>query len=243
MQSTGSCRIGFVPVNLKAATAFPLPRILRTTRSPSLGPRAVQACPAVNVHERRIIEILAPFSLQLRCERNARGEYDFLLISEGTRIDRDVLSEFVSFMPREIWRDPRYPVVQISLPHRFIADDVAFLTQMPAWASAGSVAIPGGFISATYPAHLWPRDLNFAFEWMDFGSDFKMKRAQPLCYLFVEAESPSIPVELVQARFTPELKEYIDQITDVVKFTSGSFSLFDKAKKIRPATLLKVLNE
>lgn len=40
---------------------------------------------------------------------------------------------------------------------------------------------------------------------------------------------------------TAELQEYLAKIGDVVKFTSGSFDLFERAKQVRPTSLLQEL--
>lgn len=44
---------------------------------------------------------------------------------------------------------------------------------------------------------------------------------------------------MVQADNTPELKEYRRGLSEVVKFTSNSFGLFETAKERRPSKLLK----
>lgn len=232
------CVIGFVPVNVRSSAAFPEPVVLKTQRERPLGRRAVQACPAVNEFERRTIEVKAPFSIGLRCERNRKGGFDFHLLEEYTRLDHDLIETFVSFMPREIWRSNDAPVVQISLPHVFVCDEECHLTQMPPWASANGVTYPGQFIGGRFPTHLWPRSLNLSFEWSDLSQDFRMSRGQPACYLFVEAPHASSPPKLVPSERTPELAEYLSRIEDVVKFTSGSFSLIDKVKVYRPDQLV-----
>lgn len=231
-------KVGFVALDEIGSVAFPEPRLLRSSRTLPLSRRAVQACPAVNALERRIIEILAPFSLQIRAAKNSRGGYDFNLIEGGTRIDQDVLPKFLSFMPREIWRNENCPVIQISLPHLIISDLPLHVTQMPPWASGSGVMYPGQFIGGRFPADVWPRALNLAFEWSDIGKDFKMVRGQPACYLFLETVPADASVELVRCNMTSELRSYMAAIQDVVKFTSGSFGLFEKASQIRPKKLL-----
>ncbi|MEH6715964.1 hypothetical protein [Parasphingorhabdus flavimaris] len=231
-------KIGYVPINSKSSLAFAPPRLLRGSRTQALSDRAVQACPAVNVVERRIIEILAPFSIQIRCISNSRSGYDFHIIENGTRIDREIIPQFVTFMPRKFWRNEKYPVVQIGLPHIFVCDENCYVTQMPAWASDRAANIPGQLISGRFPTHIWPRSLNLSFEWKDFQADFKMKAGEPICYLFVETDNLEANVSLVSAKMTADLRSYLDKMEDVVKFTSGSFGLFDRAAEVRPKTLL-----
>lgn len=231
--------IGFAAVNPKAELAFPFPRMLLSSRDQPLSGRAVQACPAVNTFENRVIELLAPFSLRLRCIQSADGKFNVHIIPEGTRIDSEIIKRFVSVMPRGIWRSEQFPVVQIALPHFFISDDTCYLTQTPAWASNSRNNIPGPVISGRFPTNIWPRSLNLAFEWQIFEEDLVLKRGQPCCYLLVEGSNPDIPIRLFPAELSTKLKDYREKIEGVVKFTSGSFNLFDQALKIRPQTLLE----
>ncbi len=234
--------IGYVPAELSAAIAFPAPRMLLSARSQPLSRRAVQACPAVNTFESRAIEILAPFSLRLRCVDGARGAYDFHIVEDGTVPDAKVIERHVGFMARQFWRTPDAPVVQINLPHFFVCDETCYLTQAPAWASAKRALLPGMLISGRFPTDIWPRPLNLAFEWTERDQDFIMRRGEAVCYFMVETATPELPIRLVQAKLTPELQDYRKQIEDVVAYTSGAFTLFDEAKKVRPEKLLCEVN-
>lgn len=232
-------KIGYVPVNNRSSIVFPPPRLIRSTRSAPLSNRAVQSCPAVNVLEKRIIEILAPFSLQIRCVSNSRGGFDFHCVDSGTRIDRELIPQHVTFMAPQFWRTEGVPVVQIGLPHIFICDTSCYVTQMPAWASNKCAEIPGTLISGRFPTHIWPRSLNLSFEWSNTGEDFSMKIGEPVCSLFVETADPESDVSLVHAKMTDDLRDYLVKIEDVVKFSSGSFNLFERAMKVRPEVLLR----
>lgn len=232
-------KIGFVPNSLTASIAFPVPRLLRKGRDVPRSRRAVQACPAVNAFERRTIEVLAPYSLQLRCVPIGDNKFDFHLIDKGTRIDPEKAKTHVVPISRDRWRTPDAPVVQIAPPYFFLCDTPCHLTMMPAWASPGSAQIPGQFISGRYPVHLWPRTLNLAFEWRDFGSDFKMKRGEPACYLYAEPEDPDSTISLVAGRLTGEVAAYRARLEGVVGYTSQTFKLLDDIRRYRPKTLLE----
>ena len=198
----------------------------------------MQACPAVNTFERRIIEIPAPFSFGVRCVKSKNNNFDFHLLEDHTRIDDDLISNFITFMPRDTWRTATAPVVQIALPHIFVSDQVCYLSQMPPWASANGIDYPGQFIGGRFPTHIWPRSLNLSFEWTDIRKDFRMKRDQAACYLFIETSDPEASIRLCPSKMTDGLKEYRSRIEDVVKFTSGSFKLFDEVAIFRPVSLL-----
>lgn len=169
---------------------------------------------------------------------DGKGRFNVHVVPSGTRVDEELIGAYVTIMEREFWRNEKHPVVQIALPHFFLSDDVCYATQMPAWASEQAAKIPGRFISGRYPIHLWPRSLNLAFEWVDFESDFAMKRGEPVCYLIFETEFPDRPIRLVRGKLTADLQEYRAQIENVVKYTSGSFALFKEAELLRPKSLL-----
>lgn len=238
LETVESIKIGFVPGEIRSSVAFPVPRILRKSRSGKFSRDAVQACPAVNGFERRTIEILAPFSLSLHIGKSQPEIFDFFIDDQRSPVSTEIVSQFVAFMPRETWRRPDAPVIQISVPYFFVCDQTCYLTQMPAWASPDAVNYPGQFIGGRFPTDVWPRGLNLSFEWSNHNQPFEMKRGQPACYLYVETASPVANIELVAARATQQLDEYRARIADVVRFTGGTFGLFEAARIYRPDTLL-----
>ena len=52
-------------------------------------------------------------------------------------------------------------------------------------------------------------------------------------------DDPSRTIKLLQAEKTPELMQYMDQISGVVNYVSQTFSLFNEVEKVRPKKLLK----
>jgi len=232
-------RIGFVPIILKSSIAFPEPRILRQTRNKPLSRKGVQACPAVNVLEKRVIEVLAPYSVQIRCVESEPGTFDFHLINQGTHIAADRFKDLFYVHEPHGWRTPKVPVVQISIPHFFVCDTVCYLNMLPAFASPDGVRAPGMLVSGRYPMHKWPRSINFAFEWSDKDVDFKMSRGQPLCYLLPETEDPAGQIELVPAKMTQALATYRARFEGVTQYTPNAESLFQEIEKYRPEKLLE----
>ncbi|MEO1188934.1 MAG: hypothetical protein AAFW60_07670 [Pseudomonadota bacterium] len=239
MATTPETTIAFVPVSLKSSIAFPEPRLLRKSRSKPRSMRAVQACPAVNVFEKRAIEILAPYSVQIRCVPIGDGKFDFHRIDSGTRIVSERLRELIHVHPPSEWRNANIPVIQIALPYFFVSDTPCYLTQMPAWASPDAASLPGMLISGRFPAHLWPRSLNLAFEWQDTRLDFQMRRGQPICYFYPETEHPESPIRLVPGKLTNALATYRARMDGVVDYTSQALELIDDIEKYRPETLVE----
>jgi hypothetical protein len=232
--------VGHVLVAAKSQAAFPEPRLVGSQRFEALSHRAVQACPAVNQYESRLVEICSPFSLQLRCIPTATGKFSIHVVPEGTRLDDELVPSFVSVMPREFWRQDTYPVVQIAIPYCFVCDEPCYLTQLPPYLSHSFSAFPGLFISGRFPTHVWPRTLNLAFEWTDFERDLIIRRNSPVSYVLLETSRPELPIRLRRAKLTPELRTYRSYMEDVPKFTVGTFTLIRQLSDRRPKELLEV---
>ncbi len=229
--------VGYVCLAQKSKLAFEKPRLVSRSRSKPISDRAVQACPAVNAFESRLFEILSPFDMGLRCSFS-RGTASIHIIPDLTRLDDELLESFIVPMPPRFWRSPNRPVLQISIPHFFVCDEVCYLNQLPPYMSEHYVQFPGLVISGRFPTHIWPRALNLAIEWVDFERDLEIKRGQPLCYLLFETERPNAPIQLVEAKLTDELREYRSEFEDIPKFLSGTFNLIEKLEAKRPPKLL-----
>jgi hypothetical protein len=94
------------------------PTSLFKGRAKPLSNRAVQACPAINELERDYFVIKNPFDIRLRCSKNG-DTYDLHVVEDGTRIDDDLISNFVFLMQPDFWRNKSVPVIQIKVPYFF----------------------------------------------------------------------------------------------------------------------------
>jgi hypothetical protein len=93
-------------------------------------------------------------------------------------------------------------------------------------------------INGRFPIDIWPRALQWAFEWHDMSKDLVLKRGEPLFYVQFEGPDPSASVRLIEAKRTPELMSHIDSITGVTEYVSQTYSLFKNARERRPGRLL-----
>jgi hypothetical protein len=218
---------------------FTAPRPVNRQRDKALSRRAVQACPAVSEYERRLFELTFPFDLRLRLVKAGEDAWELFSVSEGTRLDDDLLSRFVLLMRPDLWRDSNVPVIQISIPYFFICDSLCYLTQLPPFLSASHKEWPGLLIAGRFRTDIWPRTMNWAFEWSDTSRDLILKRGRPMCYFQFEFEHPETVPELIYAEMTSELREYRKLIQGVPKLVSNTFSLFEAAAQRRPKILLK----
>lgn len=78
----------------------------------------------------------------------------------------------------------------------------------------------------------------WAFEWHDTTKDLILKRGEPLFYCQFDGYDPSRTIKLMQAEKTPELMQYMEQISGVVNYVYQTFSLFNEVGKFRLSTLL-----
>ena len=113
------------------------------------------------------------------------------------------------------------------------------MTQLPPFLSYKNNNLPGLITAGRFPIDLWPRILNYGFEWIDTKKNLKFKRGDPWFYVFFETTNPEDEIKLIEAENTPKLKEYRRGISEVVKYTSNSFGLFDVASERRPKKLLE----
>ncbi len=131
------------------------------------------------------------------------------------------------------------PVIQILLPYFFICDEICYLSQISPFLDFKHNSWPGVIIGGRFPITNWPRILNFAFEWVDIRNDLILRRGDPLCYVFFELDNPEKIPKLVQAKITPELREFRKGIQGAPKFVSNTFHLMKEAKNRRPKKLLE----
>lgn len=202
-------------------------------------PKGVNSCPAVVDTESRSFEVPCPVDIKLGIKRNERGEYN-LVDQGGTRstVNRKHLSNMVHLIGHLRWRSPDKPVVQISAPYRFIADEPVWMSQMPPFGHFRRDGLPGLMLGGRFPIHVWPRSLMWAFEWHDLSRPLILRRGEPWFYVRFEASDPARPLRLVEAQMTPELREYCNGLDGVTNYVNQTYQLFSVARERRPAKLL-----
>jgi hypothetical protein len=129
-------------------------------------------------------------------------------------------------------------MLQIQTPYRFLSDETVYLTQLPPFLHYRDPQLPGLFVGGRLPIQIWPRKLNWAFEWYDTQKDLILTRGEPWFYVRFETPDPSQPVRVFEAELTPDLSEYIAGLNGVVKYVNRTFSLFPVAQQRRPQKLL-----
>jgi hypothetical protein len=196
-------------------------------------------CPAVVDYERRLVQINCPFDLRLRVVIKDTGEAALEDVN-GIRSGMmpHTLVKLAKMAPRNEWRHLDRPVFQFRTPYIFLADTPVYLSQLPPFNDYRDPPWPGLLIGGRLPIHVWPRSLNWAFEWYDVSKELILKRGQPWFYCRFETTDPSLNVRLVEAEYTADLKTYLAGIDGVVEYVNGTFSLFSAARQRRPERLL-----
>lgn len=166
--------IGWFIEERQGKFVFYKPGSLFRSRSKPLSNRAVQACPAINELEREYFVIKNPFDIHLRCLKRG-NEYDLHIVEDGTRIDDDLVAQFIFLMAPQFWREESCPVIQIKVPYFFLSDTPCYMSMIAPYMSKNMVKWPGVFIGGRLPIHIWPRILNWAFEWTNLEEDLILR--------------------------------------------------------------------
>lgn len=231
--------VGWLLQAVHATFIWDAPVPYRRKEPPPDHAKSAAYCPAVLDNERRIVEVSCPFDLRLRVILDEKGE---TVLQDANGIQSAMmphaLAKIAKVAPRSEWRHPKRPIFQIRTPFIFLADTPVYMSQLPPFLDYRDPSWPGTVIGGRVPIHIWPRTLNWAFEWYDINKELNLVRGQPWFYCRFETADPSHHVRLVEAALTPELKNYLAGIDGVVNYMNKTFSLFSTARQRRPAQLL-----
>jgi hypothetical protein len=230
--------VGWLLLTDRHSVIWDAPKPFRSEAQKNPISKSVTQCPAVQDFDSRYFVVPSPIDLHLRLttKNNEIGITNMLF--EKSPIRPEVLSEMVVFQPQQEWRHPNRPVLQMITSYIFVSDDPVYVNQYPPFLHYGPNARPGVPINGRFPIDIWPRAMQWAFEWHDTSKDLIIKRGEPLFYVHFEGPDPSASVRLIEAKRTPELMSHIDSITGVTEYVSQTFSLFKNARERRPERLL-----
>ena len=228
----------------EAGVIYPYPQRLISSRKVALGSKAVQSCPAVGSLESRYFQVFVPFDLRLRIVTAVNKKPAIHIVPSESTVSSEALRRILSLMPVDEWRDPSHPVVQITTPYTFVADEPVYLSQLPPFLDPELINRPILQICGRFPIDVWPRPLSWAFEWVDQSRDLKLRKGEPWFYLFFEARDQlTAPIRILPCRATPELVAYQREIRGVPNWTTGAFSLFAEARSRRPTRLISPIKK
>lgn len=231
--------VGWLITDRKASMIWDDPHPVRRRREKPASAKSVEVCPAAIDFDARHFVVSCPIDVRLRV-RLEQGKPPALENVDGPQsaIRSKALGQMMTLINRSEWRHPEKPILQFLTPYVFVADDPVYINQLPPYLDYIDPAWPGVPISGRFPIHIWPRHLVWAFEWHDTAKDLVLSRGQPWFYVRFETSDPTRPVRLFEAEMTPGLEHYIASIGGVTNYVNRTFSLFERAKRRRPKTLL-----
>lgn len=231
--------VGWLLDTDKAGFIWDAPRQYRRGEPAPKHAKAVNYCPAVLDYEARTFEVPCPLDLHLKFRFGQNGEPGLINgAGDMSSIRSKHLGQMVSVVGRKEWRHPDRPIIQIITPYTFIADEPVWMNQMPPFLHYRAEPWPGVLIGGRLPIHIWPRQMMWAFEWIDPTRDLKLSRGEPWFALRFETPDPTRAIRLVEAEDTPEFRAYVKGMAGVTNYVKRTFSLFDTAQSRRPAKLL-----
>ena len=231
--------VGWLISDRRASLIWDEPQPVRRSREKPVSAKSVQVCPAAIDFDARHFVVSCPIDVRLRVKLE-QGKPPTLENVDGVKssIRSKALSQMVTIVSRAEWRHPDRPILQFTTPYVFLADDPVYINQVPPYLDFIDPAWPGVPISGRFPIHIWPRHLMWAFEWHDIAKDLVLARGQPWFYVCFETGNLTSRVRLVEAEMTQDVERYIEAISGVTNYVNRTYSLFERAKKRRPKTLL-----
>jgi hypothetical protein len=233
-----SYTVGWLLQTERTSIIWDAPKQMRSDTAKNPIAKSVAQCPAVLDFDRRYFVITSPIDLHMRLSVT-NGELNITnMLFDKSPIRPSALQQMVVFQPQPEWRHPDRPVLQMMTSYVFVSDDPVYINQYPPFLHYSATSRPGVQINGRFPIDIWPRALQWAFEWHDMSKDLILKRGEPLFYVQFEGPDPSASVRLIEAKRTPELTSHIESITGVTEWVSQTYSLFKNARERRPARLL-----
>ncbi|MBG6146052.1 hypothetical protein IWQ51_004198 [Labrenzia sp. EL_142] len=233
-------QVGWLYDSTRASVIFFPPERLKSPEVNKEHAKSASRCPAVLSLENRYVLIRCPYDLQIGFERDAKGVARLVNRLGGkSPVRASKLNQLLTLTNETEWRVKNRPIVQLSLPYIFLADEPVYLSQIAPFCHYEDKApLPGTIFGGRFPIDVWPRPLMWAFEWHNTKKDIVLERGQPLFYCSFEFDNPERNFQLVEATKTEELERYTESISSAVNYVNQSFSLFKQARKIRPDKLL-----
>lgn len=234
--------VGWVLEETLASVIFfpPEPLVWPSARGGSRD--GVAGCPAIKDLTQRLWVVRSPYTFRLRVTHFEAGQ-GFRYVSERVGNERPIadalLNRVLQVQPIATWESPHRPVLQLRLPYIFLSDRSVYIEQLPAFMSDIGVRLPGLVYGGRFPIDVWPRRVNFAFQWVDLDRCVEIRRGEPLFYVRFQPRLRDQRVRLIEAERTPELLTFLDAIRSVPAYANNTFSLFGRAAEIRPPRLVR----
>lgn len=232
--------VGWLMKTAQAGFIWDEPRQFKREVQEPKNAKALQNCPSVVDYEARHIVVNCPIDLSIRLVKDKEGK-PALQNMDGAQsaITGNHLAKLVHLNGPGQWRHPQRPLIQISTPYYFIADETCWMNQVAPSLTYRDPPWPGVFVGGRLPIHTWPRVMMWAFEWWDTTKPLTFKRGEPWFMCRFETDDPTRPIRLVEAEWTPQMTEFANGAEAVTNYVRRTFSLFKTAERRRPEKLIK----
>jgi len=199
---------------------IPVSKII-TERKNKMG-AGVSHCPGTLDFNSRTFTILSPYTFRIRAQKE-NSQINFFPVYPDTEASEEVVKNEISFQPRKLWRDERYPILQLSLPYVFFANESTYINQLEPSRFIGEKN--WSLIQGRFDIASWQRPINWAIEWTNINKDIFIKKGDPLCQVIFETSSPKSPIDLIKV-------ERNDELQRAIKRTLGVANKIRNTKKI-----------
>jgi len=194
---------------------------LITERKNKMG-AGVSHCPGALDFNSRTFTILSPYTFRIRAQKDI-NQLNFFPVYPDTEASEAVIKNEISFQPRKLWRDERYPILQLSLPYVFFANESVYINQLEPNRFIGKKN--WSLIQGRFDIASWQRPINWGIEWTNTDEDIFIKKGDPLCQVLFETLSPESSFSLIQVERNEKLQR-------AIKRTLGIASKMRNTKKI-----------
>jgi len=194
---------------------------LITERKNKMG-AGVSHCPGTLDFNSRTFTILSPYTFRIRAQKE-NNQINFFPVYPDTEASEEVIKNEISFQPRKLWRDERYPILQLSLPYVFFANESVYINQLEPSRFIGEKN--WSLIQGRFDIASWQRPINWAIEWTNINKDIFIKKGDPLCQVVFETSTPKSSLELIKV-------ERNDELQRAIKRTLGVANKMRNTKKI-----------
>ena len=202
----------------------------RSTKDAGVG-----SCPAVRDFENQTFTVRSPFTFRLRAIPDG-DEISFHPVYPFTQIEEHVIQNLLLFQPKRLWRNPKYPVLQLNLPYVFVADENVLVNQIEPTKVLGFKN--WSLIQGRFDIYAWQRPLNWAIEWTNIKEDLIVRRGQPLFQLMFQANEVNTNFTMGQIERTVEIERAITATKNVTSVMKGTKKIIqEQAQKDREPLL------
>ena len=119
----------------------------------------VSHCPAVNDFNSRTFTLLSPYTFRIRA-LTINKQLNFFPVYPDTEASEQIIKNEITFQPRTLWRDAKYPILQLSLPYVFFSNESVYINQIEPNLFIGEKN--WSLIQGRFDISSWQRPINWA---------------------------------------------------------------------------------